>query len=43
MATQLYDVSTGEAIYPVIEPIPEATQTVAGLMSSEDKTKQMRL
>ena len=39
MSTQLYDVSTGEAIYPVIEPIPVATTTINGLLSSTDKTK----
>jgi hypothetical protein len=39
MSTQLYDVSTGEAIYPVIEPIPVATTAINGLLSSTDKTK----
>lgn len=39
MSTQLYDVSTGEAIYPVIEPIPVATTASSGLLSVSDKTK----
>jgi hypothetical protein len=34
MSTQLYDVTTGEAIYPVIKPIPEATSASSGLLSA---------
>lgn len=39
MNTQLYDVTTGEAIYPVIKPIPEATSASSGLLSAQDKIK----